>query len=176
MTAIAATFSDFRPVKSRGVYQIILEVPAENANAVLIALGGVPVFGSEQWVGVAPLKATPEARPEPEAPKEVEPTTPDAPAEKERHPFHDLLRSQQAGILCGNPAFGRWLAKVGMLVTDGDVAKDDPTERAVKAVRKYCGVASRAYIDRDDDAARKWDALRNRFHADTGQTTWERPS
>ncbi len=40
MTPICATFSDFRLVKGRKVCQLVCEVPLEQADAALAALGG----------------------------------------------------------------------------------------------------------------------------------------
>lgn len=55
MTAVRATFSDFRTVKGRKVAQLVMEIPIEQANAALQALGGVPQPDQSQWVGIAPL-------------------------------------------------------------------------------------------------------------------------
>lgn len=90
MTAIAATFSDFRIVKGRKVAQMVFEIPIEQANAALAALGGVPQPGSEQWVGVAPL--------EPPAPRPEKPKT-----------WDDLSYPQRAGIRCSDKAFQDWM-------------------------------------------------------------------
>lgn len=55
MTAIQATFSDFKLIKSRSVVQLVLELPIEAADAALASLGGIPQPGMERWVAVAPL-------------------------------------------------------------------------------------------------------------------------
>lgn len=162
MTAIAAAFADFRPVKSRGVYQIILEVPAENANAVLIALGGVPVFGSEQWVGVAPLKA----KPEPEKPKAEEPPATGGPVDKERRRFHTLPRSQQAAILINTPEFCEWWNPDHPPAPGAEMDAD---------LKSDFRITSKRDLDYVGSAASKWDAIVERFRSKTGQSTWQRP-
>ena len=53
MSAILGTFADARAVKGRSVFQIIVEVPLENADKALQALGGWPQPATERWVGVA---------------------------------------------------------------------------------------------------------------------------
>lgn len=125
MTAISATFSDFRTVKSRKVAQLVLEVPIEQANAALKALGGVPQPDQEQWVGVAPL--TQEA-----AEKPVE------------RPKGGKL-AQRAGILCATPSFHKWLTEERGLSVQSEA-------EAAAYVREYCGVSSRADLDHDEDA------------------------
>lgn len=67
MTAISATFSDFRIVKGRKVAQLIFETPLEAADEALRMLGGLPRPDAERWVGIAPLKAKPTAAPAPVA-------------------------------------------------------------------------------------------------------------
>ena len=172
MTAIAATFADFRPVKSRGVYQIILEVPAERANDALIALGGLPLFGSEQWVGVAPLVGKPQAEQQPSPPPSPEKA-------KERRPFHTLPRSQQAALLCNDNRFWWWLSdkedrRIGP-PPPGHPPYVETEQEAADAVRSMCGVASRRDLDQPDHAL-KWDRMVEEFSAASGRATWERPA
>jgi hypothetical protein len=62
MTPICATFSDFRLVKGRKVCQLVCEVPLEQADAALAALGGLPNPHAERWVGIVPLKAQPQGQ------------------------------------------------------------------------------------------------------------------
>lgn len=156
MTAIAATFADFRPVKSRGVYQIILEVPAERANDALIALGGLPLFGSEQWVGVAPLVGKPQAEQQPSPPPSPEKA-------KERRPFHTLPRSQQAAILINDAAFQSWV---------GSNRTPEETDQMLKA---HMGITSKRELDQPVHAE-EWDRMVATFRAASGQSTWERPA
>lgn len=89
MTAIRATFSDFKLVRSRKVAQLVMEVPLEDADAALTALGGIPKAATEQWVGIAPITAEAAAAP--------------------RKSWEQIPASQQAGIRCGDPEFRAWL-------------------------------------------------------------------
>lgn len=56
MTAaiVRGTFSDWRPVKTRGVLQLVIEVPVEQAQRVMDTLG-FPMPGEEKAVAVALL-------------------------------------------------------------------------------------------------------------------------
>lgn len=145
MTAIAGTFSDFKLVKTRGVAQLVIEVPVEQAYAALEALGGLPMPDQERWVGIAPLAAAPQTQLAPQLGKGQE---------KESRPFHTLPPSQQAAIKCGDPDFLLWLVKVRLLnVAEG---RDPGPDDAAEAVRRVCGVTSRAQITADPRAAQVW--------------------
>lgn len=148
MSEIDATFADFKLIKTRGQAQLVLEVPIEQADAALKALGGVPLPGAERWVTVRPHGA--KAEPSPPAPSA------DAKPEKERRRFSELPRSQQAALACADLAFQRWL---GVSSTDA----------AVEQVRKLCGVLSRRELDQQPTAADRWDAMRARYLTETGQ-------
>lgn len=168
---VAAVFADYANVRTRGVVKLIFEVPEHEATEAFRRLGGMPQSKSSKWCAIGLLDPVLfEDKKEKTAAVEAGPPTPPAPVEKERRPFHTLPRSQQAGILCGNPEFGRWLA--GRQA----VSPSDPVAWAPYGVRNACNITSRADLDCDDGAARVWDLLRDRFHAETGQTTWERPS
>ena len=51
-----ATFADFRLVKGRKVAQLVFEVPIEQADQALTALGGSPQPAAETWVALARLE------------------------------------------------------------------------------------------------------------------------
>lgn len=168
---VAAVFADYANVRTRGVVKLIFEVPEHEATEAFRRLGGMPQSKSSKWCAIGLLDPVLfEDKKEKTAAVEAGPPTPPAPVEKERRPFHTLPRSQQAGILCGTPEFRTWLARE-MRATPNDEA-----EWVASEVRAICGVSSRTGLDHNEVAACNWDALRNRFHADTGQTTWERPS
>src|SRR4051794_33660425 len=50
------TFSDFRLIKGRKCAQIVIEVPIEQADQALAALGGLPQPATEAWVAIARLE------------------------------------------------------------------------------------------------------------------------
>lgn len=86
--AIKAAYADFKHIKTRKVLQIVLEVPAEQAEAALAMLG-FPVAGSERWVAIALLN---------------DPARPAAPKRG---------LSQDAYLLCNNPQFKDYAAGRG---------------------------------------------------------------
>lgn len=57
--AFSATYSDWKLIKTRGVVQIVLEVPLKAAGHAYNVLGGMPDYENEKWVGVARLEKQP---------------------------------------------------------------------------------------------------------------------
>lgn len=96
--------------------------------------------------------------------------TPPVQEERERRPFHTLPRSTQAGMLCDDERFKEWLWPF-----TGDHRTNGPVDWPAYEVRKRCRVRSRADLDTDNAAGKRWDELVATFRADTGQSTWERP-
>jgi hypothetical protein len=149
-SAVAATFSDVRIVKGRGVLQLVMEIPLEAADAALRALGGIPTPASERWVGLALLE-----RGAVEGRRDVRSVKPDrkavarrAYAEKEA-PERAVAR---AGMLAGDEEFHRWLAATGrcMVLWEGD---------AEESIRRECGVESRAELATNDEARARFDRM-----------------
>jgi hypothetical protein len=56
LAATQGTFADFRLIKGRKVCQIVIEVPIEQADQALAALGGLPQPATEAWVALARLE------------------------------------------------------------------------------------------------------------------------
>ncbi len=133
MTAIRATFSDFRTVKSRKIAQLVMEVPIEEADAALRSLGGVPRPDVDRWVAIAPLTEEAAKRP-PREPKS----------------WTELSYAAQAGIRCNDPKFQAWL-------------NEPDADRAAAAVRRICGVISRTEFDKDIEAGKHWHDLDDAF-------------
>lgn len=132
---LKATYADIKTVKTRGVCQIVLEMPIEGMQDAMNLLGA-PVSGNEVWVAIARLKSG----------TETATVT----------PVRKGTLAQQAGILCGEPAFRRYLAEK---LWDGQVIMLD-LDMAADTVRTHCGVTSRADLDKDDIAATKFHDLR----------------
>jgi hypothetical protein len=88
LAAIRAAFSDFRLVKGRKVCQLVLEVPIEEADKALQALGGLPQPATEAWVAIARL----------ETKTRVVPIKPD-----------NTKLSLEAVMRCRDPQFQRYL-------------------------------------------------------------------
>lgn len=142
--AISGEFSTFKHVPTRKVYQLIIEIPSEAAEAMFATLG--TPGGSEQiTVGIArvDLRAKPPvAKPEPA---------------KERRPFSELPYSQQSAMRCNEPGFLDFIAKVHPDWLGAD--------NAAQAVRDHCGVRSRADLDTHPEAAARWLKLDADFFA-----------
>lgn len=151
MTAPAAIYGDFCTIKhvpTRKVYQLIIEVPVEAAQAVIDTLGlpmdtGIPV-------ALARLKAAP-------AP---EPT-------KERRQFSELPYAQQAAMRCQEADFARFLkAMKPKLWSDIHYGRMVlPDVACAQAVRAICLVESRSRIEAGTIAGGLWEALEAEYYA-----------
>lgn len=164
--AFRAVYSDFKLVKTRGVIQVILEVPVEQSDAAYEVLGGMPVAGKERWFGIAAIKSETEVmqaegRPNGSSIQHVdarpdqEPPRPD----RAKRSWKDLQPSQQAGIRCGEPSFQLFLT---------ELYRDDFHEAAgdrAECIRLICGVSSRAELDTNHKARVIWNQLNDRYDA-----------
>lgn len=150
---IAATFSDWRPVKSRKVLQLIFEVPVEETEKVLTALGA-PMPHEEHWCSIALLREEPK---------------PDKPKKR----FDEMSRAQQAGVLCNDENFQKWAWKrFGLAGTHQTIS--GPEAVVAGNVKMHCRVTSRVELDQDVDAAWNWDALVTEYRQATGQIAEQR--
>lgn len=140
-----ATFSDFKSIKTRGVYQFIFEVPVDKADAALDTLGGVPKPAQEVWVGIAlldPDKAAPE---------------PAKPVLLGKRRFEELPLVQQAVLRCQEMDFREFLRNSNR--------KAGNAEEAAEAVRIQCGVKSRADLLPDTQAGNRWLLIESAYRA-----------
>jgi hypothetical protein len=137
--AIKATFSDFRLIKSRKIAQVILELPIEEGDKALEALGGLPRPDREAWVGIARLNVT-----------SIKP--------QEKRRWHDLKLAAQASIRCTEPIFRRF-------IQDEHNVQARDEEQAAKFVRRYCGVKSRSELNLDPNCAEAWERLESKYQA-----------
>ncbi|MBS7545094.1 hypothetical protein [Ancylobacter oerskovii] len=126
--AFQGTYSDMRPVKSRKVLQIVVEIPIEQ-GAAFVAAFGMPNPGTESWVALAKL-VSPEAKP------------------KDSRRWDELSPAQQAGIRCAEKSFWAFLTERGHPC--------DTAENAAAFVRSWCGVRSRADIAGNERAEAAW--------------------
>lgn len=108
-------------------------------------------------------------RKEGDAPAGSNPTIETAPAPTVPNSSHALARArkpvaaekrlaQQAGILCADPVFQRYLLEHHMMLTQDE-------EGATLAVRMICGVSTRADIVPGTAAGSAWEALCSKFIA-----------
>lgn len=170
--AIAGSFADAKIVKTRSTLQLIIELPIEQADAALKALGGVPQPGREKPVAVAlldtdaitsgPLAATPAAPTPP--PDEVH----QAPA-KQRKPGAASSQDgvvRQAGILCNDRQFQLWLARKRHPVID---SFELGPEGAAKNLRIMCRVDSRREFAQPGPARDRFLKLADEFYRHIGR-------
>lgn len=148
--AFKATYSDWKLIKTRGVVQIVMEVPLADAHAAYEVLGGMPDYSSEVWFAIAPLKVSPAAK-EPAATPEV--AQPPLPAKRN---WLDLPPSQQAGIRCDDPIFAAFLKEQR---PDDWHESPDP----VDCVYLICGITSRSELGTQHASRMIWKALDDQF-------------
>lgn len=99
LAAIKATWATYKPVPTRNVLQLTLEVPLEQQEEVFRRLG-YPVPGRETWVGVALMNVQKDPK-------------------KPRQSWESMSRAQQAGLMCSRLGFWEWLD-----VSGSDAAAD----------------------------------------------------
>lgn len=166
--AFKATFSDFRLVKGRKVAQIVVEVPIEEADNALKALGGIPRPDLERWVAVARLspgafipKSEALASADGEgAPPQKQPTPAPGEARKE------YTLANRVGMTCADKRFQDWLYSKGRVTGSA--------EDAAHWVRHECGVKSRTEILPGTEAAARWTKLETQYLLETGQMAEQR--
>ena len=154
-TAFKATYSDWKLVKTRGVVQIVFEVPLAEADDAYELLGGMPIIAKERWFGIAAIKS-PEEKEAPAKPRQSNPpsTHPDG----AKRDWRDIPPAQQAGIRCEEPVFAAFLK---------ETRKDDwhETQDAADCVRLICGVGSRSELGTNQRARIIWHQLDSAFQA-----------
>jgi hypothetical protein len=136
--AIQGSYADLKTVKSRKVIQIIVEIPTEAGDAFVAAFG-MPNPAAEIPVALARLQSGPEQA-------------------KERRKFEDLPLAQQAGIRCSDPVFQQFA--VEMLEAPG---KSELW--AAESVRKWCGVLTRAELEKSESSTNAWRRIEDKFVA-----------
>lgn len=131
--SIAATYTDWRTVKTRKVLQLTFEVPLEQTREVMEMLG-TPMPDSDIWVAVALMG-------------------------KEPGRLKGGEWARQAGIICADAEFRRYLTVTGdfpgVQLIDLDMAADE--------LRRRLNIESRAHLDHDEEAARAFRELRTVF-------------
>lgn len=153
--AIAGTYSEFRQIKTRGVLQLIIEVPLEQSMDAFNLLG-VPQPGSEAWVAVAPLKFNPNA------PRIA---TADGPREMPLGDEEGTKLVQQAVLRCKEPAFGAWL--MGFLGKGRPPAGGWPEDTVKNELCAHLGIESRRQIGLERHARNAWKALMGQYLEET---------
>lgn len=135
LAVIQGTFAHANAIKTRSTFQLIVEIPIEEADKALLALGGWPQPGKERPVAVALLST-----------KAIEPKA-------KRGSL-----AQQAGILCSDKRFLAFLTEnyphIGAPGNDFEAAT---------AVRSICGVESRREFDSDPAAGQRWKSIKAQY-------------
>lgn len=152
---IDGLYADFKFVKTRGVAQVVIEIPLERA-AGFVEMFGVPNPAEEAWVAVAKL-----VKPAPERVDDDEQALQGGgrgssedprPASAPRR-FEEMPRAQQAGILCNEDHFRQYIGV-------------ETEDEAAAWVRATCRVASRTELNAK--APDQWDKIVSDYR------TWER--
>lgn len=171
MTAkpIRATFAGYRPVPSRSVGALTFEVPLEELDAAVAALGGTPLPSRSAWVAIVRLGddrpaagaahredagATPSLDPPAAEPK---PT----PAERYAGKTEGQKAVVRAGLLCEDAEFQKWITEKHFYVWS--TTQGSPNHRVAETVRILCGVPSRAGIGTDENAMAAFLALEEAY-------------
>jgi hypothetical protein len=158
MKPIAATLSNFRPVSTRKVVQLILEIPIERATEALMALGGVPDPSNPQWVGVVALTEEPVEEDAIKLFPRIDRSTPlEPPQEPQPRRFQDLPLSQQAALRIKSEAFRRFLSEKFNLPRGVDESDAD------MLIKNICDVTSKADIKSGSYGAHEWSKLDAQF-------------
>lgn len=149
MTAFRASYADWKLVKTRGVVQVVFEVPLEDHDAAYDVLGGMPNPSKERWFGIAPLSDRASLQPQPVV---------DRPPAGARRDWRSLQPSQQAGIRCEDPTFEAFLREEYTGVWD-------EMQNARDCVCAICGVESRAELGPNRKARVIWHQLDEQYVA-----------
>lgn len=171
---IRGTFADFKLIKGRKVAQVVIEVPIEEADAALRALGGVPMPHLDRWCAVALLRDGAAAPPLADRPMPVEPEATAPSITKAGRIWREIEFSQQAGILSADDDFQRWIGVPPGISGSPALEASASTAAAAALIRERCGVASRAELDRDPDAAERWIKLSHDFFGRQDTASLER--
>ncbi len=133
---VRGIFADYKPMRGKRTFQIIIEFPLEEAAHVQEVLGQPYGFTTEVAVALLNKKAIP-------------------PKEKEPQRWDEMTPPRQAAILCNDPVFAAFIREsFSVPVAD----KED----AAAFVRLRCGVSSRSDIRPDNSA---WTDLLHSWYA-----------
>lgn len=150
--AFRATYSDWKLVKTRGVVQIVFEVPLAESDAAYDVVGGMPDVSKERWFGIAAIQV-PQAKEASARPDQIAPKP-----DRAKQTYRDMAPANQAGIRCDDPVFIAFLKE--QRSQDWREAPE-----AAQCVRLICGVKSRAEFGTNHAARVMWHQLDEQFGA-----------
>ena len=133
---IKGAYADFKLVKTRGVIQMIIEIPVGPEADAFMEMFGLPNPQEEIWVAVAELN------------REMVVSDEDA-----------VTAIRSAGMLCQNQRFGAWLRD------ERGISDIDPAdaESVAVAVRAILGVKSRTEMRGNPDIILAFNRLKSEF-------------
>lgn len=158
--AIQATFSDWRTVKSRKMLQLVFEVSLEQQAEVLTMLGA-PLPDAPQWCAIALMNSpagpsTQEQKGHATGKSPGKDTPPPAGEHhKDRRPWESLAPQQQAGILCSDGGFQKYVRERTGWIAD--------EQSAAVWLREELGILSRRELEGRPDLAAKLNDIRADF-------------
>ena len=145
-------FWDIHTVKTRASFQLVFEIPIEQADAAMAILGGMPLPGQERWVGIAPL-GNGEDRLATGSRQAAEPSAVSSPE-------GDRARVR-AVMLCKDERFIRWI---------GYASEIDARDWLCRCLL----VPSRSYIATDANVLKQFLAIERKYRQETGLVAEER--
>lgn len=170
--AFKATYSDWKLVKTRGVIQVVFEVPLADSDMAYDVLGGMPDASKEHWFGIAAIQSAETTRRREVVRSdakhsntgtmatsiEVRPDQDHPPPDRAKRDWRDLQPQQQAGIRCEEPSFEAFLK---------EERADDwhEAQEAAECVRLICGVSSRSELGNNQKARTIWHQLDEQYQA-----------
>jgi hypothetical protein len=135
---IVGNYADIKTVKTRSVFQVIVEIPIEEMRRFLELFGG-PIPSQEMPVVLARLG---EGIPLQSKPPKVHKRLSERP------------HAQQVAVLCHDLLFRNFLLAYGSVRNP---------EEAEETVKKICGVGSKTELDTDPASSEFWVRLRTEY-------------
>ena len=161
---ISGQLVDVRNVGTHKCVKLTIHVPAEYAPKVFECFGWptgvdpVPVALARLVEGGDAIDPPP--RQNGEATNNKRPDTRPRVESAPRGAFNDMPPVKQAGILCADPVFWKYLNERGQTLVHVENEED-----AAFAVRRVCHVESRKDIVAGTDAHHKWDLMLKSYRA-----------
>ncbi len=143
-SAMQGDFVDLRFVKGRKVCQVVIEIPIE-AGAAFVAAFGTPNPAISVPVAIARIDLNAKAES-----AETSVKTP--------RRWNEISKSQQAGILCGEGAFRKYLNETRNY-------NCETTDDCKQAIYEICNISSRADLNQNKVAADLFDDLESGYRA-----------
>lgn len=169
----AAMYGTYRHLEFKPglkVARVWIEIPIEK-SAEFIKLFGTPDLADPKPMAIALIKdskITPQGEDGPATEGSgvvIPPSEQGGEVRDSRKSFRDMPRSQQAALKCQDEEFQIWLAKTYEISWDSFYYVLNATSRSTAnmVVKDILGIASKRELDKDEEAAKRWDALLTSF-------------